>query len=90
MDSNKTEFMYSNQDGAICSLNGKSLKLVDKFQYVYSNISSTKRDNNIRISSTWTAIDKLTTIWKYDLSNKIKREFFQTVAELLLLYNCTT
>ena len=49
MNSDKTEFMCFNQDGAI-SLNDKSLKLVDEFIYLSSNISSTESDVNIHIN----------------------------------------
>ena len=38
----------------------------------------------------WTVIDKLPIIWKSDLSNKIKQEFFQAVGVSVLLYICTT
>ena len=37
-----------------------------------------------------TAIDRLLIIWKSDLSNKIKQDFFQAVAVSILLYGCTT
>ena len=35
---------FFKQVGAISTLNGKSLKLVDKFAYLSSNISSTERE----------------------------------------------
>ena len=38
----------------------------------------------------WIIIERLTNIWKSDFVDKIKREFFQTVAVLMLLYGCTT
>ena len=38
----KTELMCFNQDGAVSTLNGKPLKLVDHFIYLSSNISSTE------------------------------------------------
>ena len=50
-----------------------SLKLVDKFVYLGSSISSTESDINMRLAKTWTAIDRLSIIWKSDLSNKIKQ-----------------
>ena len=43
MNSDKTEFMCFNQNGAISSLNDKPQKLVDQFIYLSSNISSTQR-----------------------------------------------
>ena len=38
----------------------------------------------------WTAIYKLSVIWKTDLTDKMKCSFFQTAVMLLLLYGCTT
>ena len=66
----ETEFIYFNQDGAI-SLNGKPLKSVDQFLYSRRNISSTERDVYICIGKAWTAIDRLITLWKSDLSDRI-------------------
>ena len=68
----------------------KHLKIVDNFTYLGSDISSTERDINTRIGKAWTAMDRLSTIWKSDLTDKLKREFFQAVAVSVLLYGCTT
>ena len=38
----------------------------------------------------WTAINKLSIIWKSDLADKMKCSFFQAVVVLILLYGCTT
>ena len=58
------------QDGAISTLNGKALKLVDQFMYLNSNISSTESDVIIHIGKVWTAIDRLFIIRELDLSDK--------------------
>ena len=42
------------------------------------------------LTKAWTAIDKLSIIWKSDLTDKMKRSFFQVVVVLILLYGCTT
>ena len=68
----------------------KPRKLVDPFTYLGSNISSTESEVNIRRGKPRTAIDRLTTLWNNDLSDKIKWGFFQVVAVLVLLYVCTT
>ena len=68
----ETEFMCFNQDGTI-SLN---VKLVDKFTYLSSNISSTERDVNICIGKAWTTIERLSIKWKFDQFDKLKRELF--------------
>ena len=38
----------------------------------------------------WKAIDWLSVTWKSDLTDKMKRSFFQTAAVSILLYGCTT
>ena len=86
----KTEYMCFNQRGNISTLNGTSLKLVDKFTYLGSSVSSTETDINTRLAKAWTAIDWLSVIWKSDLTNKMKCSFFQAAVVLILLYGCTT
>ena len=85
----KTELMCFNQRGDISKINGGSLKLVDVFTYLGSNVSSTENDINMQLAKTWIAIDKLSVIWKSDLSNKIKCNFFQAAVESILLYGCS-
>ena len=38
----------------------------------------------------WTAIDRLSILWKSDLTDKMKRSFFQAAVLSILLYGCTT
>ena len=82
--------MCYNQTGDIATLDGASLKLVDKFTYLGSSVSSTEKDIDTRLTKAWTAIDRLSIIWKSDLTDKMKRSFFQAVVVLILLYGCTT
>ena len=82
--------MSFNQRSDISTLNGGSLKLVDKFTYLGSSVSSTKKDINMRLTKAWTVIDRLSVIWKSDLTNKIKFSFFQAAVVSILLYGCTT
>ena len=79
VNADKTEYTGFNQRGDISTLNGSSLKLVDKFIYRGSNVSSTEKDVNTRRAKAWTAIDRLSVIWKTDLTDKIKRSCFQAV-----------
>ena len=44
VNANKTEYMCYNQTGNIATLDGASLKLVDKFTYLGSSVSSTEKD----------------------------------------------
>ena len=81
--------MFCNQTGDITILDGASLKLVDKFTYLGSSVSSTERDIDTRLTKAWTAIDRLSIIWKSDLTDKMKRSFFQAAVVSILLYGCT-
>ena len=76
VNADKTEYICFNQKGDISTLNGSSLKLVDKFTYQGNSVSSTETDINTRLAKAWTAIDRLSVIWKSYLTDKIKRIFF--------------
>ena len=82
--------MYFNQTGDISTLDGTSLKLVDKFTYLGSSVTSTEKDIDTRLTKAWTVIDKLSIIWKTDLTDKMKRSFFLAAVVLILLSGCTT
>ena len=82
--------MCFNQTGDISTLGGSSLKLVDKFTFLGSSVSSSEKDIDMRLSKAWTAIDKLSAIWKSDLTDKMKRSLFQAAVVSILLYGCTT
>ena len=55
-----------------------------KFHYFFRMFSK------INIPKTWTAIDRLSILWNFNPSDELKRDFFQAVAVLMLLYGCTT
>ena len=74
----------------ISTLGGTSLKLVDKFTYLSSSVSSTEKDIDTRLTKAWTAINRLSIIWRSDLTDKMKRSFFQAAVVSILLYRCTT
>ena len=76
VNADKTEFMCLNQRGDLSTLNGWSLKLMNKFTYLESNVSSTEHDIYMRLAKAWIAIDRLSVIWKSDLLDQIKRSFF--------------
>ena len=67
----KTKYMCYNQTGDISTPDGTPLKLVDKFNYLGSSVSSTEKDIDTRLTKAWTAIDRLSIIWKSDLTDKI-------------------
>ena len=90
VNAHKTEYMCYNQTGDITTLDGTPLKLVDKFTYLGSSVSSTEKDIDTRLTKARTANDRLTIIWKSNLTDKMKRSFFQAAVVSILLYGCTT
>ena len=84
INAHKTEYMCFNQRGDISTQNGSSLKLVDKFTYPGSSVSSTETDINTWLAKIWTAFDRLSVTWKSDQTNKMKCHVS------ILLYGCTT
>ena len=89
INAHKMEYMWFIQTGDISTLNGSTLKLVDKFTYLGSSVSSTETDIDTRLAKAWTANDRLSVIWKSDLTDKMKRNFFQAAIVLILLYGFT-
>ena len=63
VNAHNTEYMCFNQTGDISTLNGSSLKPVDKFTYQESSVSSTETDIDKRLARAWTANDRLTHKW---------------------------
>ena len=86
VNAHKTEYMCFNQTGDISTPDGTSLKLVHKFSYLGSSVSST----DTKLTKAWTAIDKPLIIRKSDLTDKMKCSFFQAAVVWILLYECTT
>ena len=72
--------------GDISTLNGSTLKIVDKFTYLGSSVTSTETDINRQLAKAWTTIDRLSVIWKSDL----KHSFFQAAIVSILLYGCSS
>ena len=70
-DAAKKEYLCFNQRDSIYTLNGCSLKQVDKFTDHGSSMTSTEIVINSRKAKACTAM----VIWKSDLSDKIKRNF---------------
>ena len=73
MNAEKIEYMCFNKKGDISTVNGSSLKLVDRFTYHRSNVLSTENDINMRLVKAWTVIDSLSIIWyqTYPIKNAI-------------------
>ena len=90
VNAHKMEYMCYDQTGDISTLDRTPLKLVDKFTYLGSSIAPTEKDIDTRLTKAWTAINRLSIIWKSDLTDKMTRNFFQVAVASIQLYGCTT
>ena len=90
VNAHKTDYMCYNQTGDISTLDGTPLKLVDKFIYLGSSVTSTEKDIDTRLTKAWIGINRLSIIGKSDLTDKMKRSLFQPAVASILLYGCTT
>ena len=59
VNADKMKYMCFNQEENISTLNGGSLKIVDKFTYFGSSVSSTENDISMGQAKAWNAIDRL-------------------------------
>ena len=66
-----------------------ALKLVNKFTYLGSRVSSSEKDIDTQLAKAWTAMNRVSVIWKSDMTDKMKRSFFQAAVVSILLYGCT-
>ena len=58
--------------------------------YLGSSVTSTEKDIDMRLTKAWTAINRLSIIWKSDLTDKMKHSFFLAAVTSILQYGCTT
>ena len=72
-------------------LTAKEICSVTLFSYLFSpQINFVQKDIDTWLTKAWTAINRLSIIWKSDLTDKMKRSFFQAAVVSILLYGCTT
>ena len=67
VNADKIECMCFNQKGDISTVNGRSLKLVDKFTYLGNSVASTENVISMWLAKACTTIDRLSVIWKSGL-----------------------
>ena len=95
---------WNNPSGLVCheSQPNQTLKLLarteNKLNQIWTkykqshvfSVASTEKDIDTRLTKARTAINRLSIIWKSDLTDKMKRSFFQAAVTSILLYGCTT
>ena len=88
VNADKTEYISLNQKNNSClkSLKDKIIKQVNDFKYLGSYVASTDHDVTVRIGQAWAALNNMTSIWKSNLSVKLKKNFFRATVESILVY----
>ena len=69
VNAHKTQYICFNQRGDISTQSDSSQKLVDKSTYLGSSASSIETYINTQLAKAWIAIDRLSVIWKSDLTD---------------------
>ena len=82
INAKKTEYMSINDAGLMKSLDDQIIKEVLDFVYLGSNVQSSEKDMTIWITKAWAALNKLTSIWKSNLPDDLKRSFTPLCLEL--------
>ena len=86
----KTEYIKFNQgEGDLKALNVVFLKNIDDFLYLGSWTDCCSKDVNLRRGKTRSALHKLDTICKSEISSGLKIGFFRATVETVLLYIST-
>ena len=83
VNTHKMESMSFNQRGDISTLNGSSLKLVDKFNNLGSSVSSTKTDINTRLAGTACPAPRSTVSQSYSSLIKVQNTKYCWLHKLL-------
>ena len=78
VNADKTEYMSFNQMGWHLHTKGCSFK-------TSRQVHQLRNDINTWLAKAWTAIDRLSVIWKSDLTDKIKYSCFQAAVESITL-----
>ena len=63
-----------------------SYSLLSYLSPLYFKNGSTEKDIDTRLTKAWAAINRLSIIWKSDLTDKMKHSFFQAAVVSILLY----
>lgn len=86
VNARKIEFISFNQGGSICCLDWNKIWQVKDFAYLGSYTHSIDKGLEIRKSKAWSALNKFTCIWKLNLLDNPKCQFFKpNVASILCM-----
>ena len=91
MNAKTTQVMPFNQEDVnfiLKSISGDTIAAVEDYLYLGAWMSSSEQDIHMRKALAWSACNKLSKIWKSDLSRYIKVRL--AIVESILLYGSET
>ena len=90
VNAHKTEYMCCNQASDIFTLDGNLSETGRQVHLPRKQCLINQKDIDTWLTKAWASIDRLSIIWKSNLTDKMKRSFFPAVVVSKMLYGCTT
>ena len=90
VNAHKTEYMCFNQTGDISTLNGSFSATSWQVHLPRKQCLINRKRHRHVTSKSMDSNNSQSVIWKLDLTDKMKRSFFQAVVVSMLLYRCAT
>ena len=72
----------------LCTHDGTALEYKGDFKYLGSWVDSSEKDMAVRKALAWKALNGMTKIWTSDMKPDLKKRFFLSTVESILLYGC--
>ena len=80
--------MYKRQQHSETVLHKNILEQKDDFKYLGSWVDESKKDIAVRKAHAWKALNDMDKIWKSSMKPDLKKRFFISTVEAILLYGC--
>ena len=86
----KTKSLAYNVDDltALKTLDGTELEWKDDFKYLGSWVDNSAKDVSVRKALAWKALNSMDSIWTSNMKTELKKKFFISTVESILLYGC--
>ena len=90
INAKKTKGLPLNVDSPapLHTADGTEIEWVEDFKYLGSWVESTEKDMSVRRALAWQALNKMSSIWTSSMRSDLKRRFFVSTVESILLYGC--
>ena len=90
INAKKTKGLPLNVDSPapLHTADGTEIEWVEDFKYLGSWVESTEKDMSVRRALAWQALNKMNSIWTSSMRRDLKRRFFVSTVESILLYRC--